>query len=309
MPLISIHDVLASRPGNPTDPGAGQTYGEYQKPGLNPLPPFPQHVNLDPAKPAVKPATYAEYVERLQAVCLSKSLPLDYVGTVWSGEYHRTSYPLYRVLVRRPSPNQPPVAVVAGIHGNESGGPLGVLDFLENHYPAESRGAVCPVYPLVNPWGFDHQKRENGHGLDVNRTFGPTDVQAEEAKVLLADISKFAVPFLYTMHEDPTNRGYYVYYSDSAKRWLAERMVECAKAHNLPISTSGTEYGGRVRIDRGLAPYNRGLYPAPTDGLPLEDLFLERNANHICIETPMQADLWTRTRCQSACLKLIWAFA
>ncbi len=295
MPLISVSDL----PGVP----AGYTPGGHPD-----LPPAPKHVNLDPPKPVVGPQTYKQYVERLQAVCLTKNLPLDYVGTVWSGPYHRTSHPIYRVTIRRPSPNQSPLGVVATLHGDERAAALGVLDFLENVYPAESRGAVCPLYPVANPWGFDKQRRENGWGLDVNRTFGPGEPSSEEAKVIAADLAKFPISFLHTMHEDGTRTGFYAYYTDSGRRWLADRLVECATAHKLPINSSGTDYGGVVRIERGLAPYNRGLYPTPAGGTPLEDLYLDRNVPHFCTETPMQADIWSRIKCNSELLKLVWTF-
>lgn len=292
MPLITISDLLKQADRRPD------------------LPPKPEHVNLDPAKPVVGPQTVKEYVERLQAVCLAKNLPLDYIGTVWSGPYHRQSYPLYRVTIRRPAAHQSPIAVVSGLHGDERGAPLGVLDFLENRYTPDARGAVCPVYPIVNPWGFDRQRRPNGNNIDINRTFGPADVPADEAKLLLTDLARFTVPFLYSMHEDGTNRGFYLYNTDSGRRWLAERMIECAtRDHKLPRVENGTDYGGQARIDRGLISYTRDLYPSPAGGTPIEDLYLDRNVPHICIETPMQADLTTRLRCHSELLWMAWSLA
>jgi hypothetical protein len=295
--LISIQEI---RETVPLDPAGGGTGGG--------VPPHPEHINLDPPKPVVGPTTYTEYVARLQAACMAKNLPIDYVGTVWAGPYHRTTYPIYRVMIRRPSSNQGSVTWVAGLHGNEKGGPLGVLDFLENTYPAESRGAVCAVYPLCNPWGFDHENRGNGTGQDINRTFGVSDESSEESKVLLADMLRQPFGFLHTMHEDPTSTGFFVYNSDSSKRWLAERMVACATQHNIPISSSGTAFGGVVRIDGGIAPYNYTIYPPPVGGTPLEDYWLAKGTQHFCTETPMQADLWTRAKCNSDLMRLCWAF-
>lgn len=292
MPLISIPDLLAAATKR------------------RELPPKLTHVNLDPPRPVVGPQGYKEYVERLQSVCLAKNLPLDYIGTAWSGPYHRTSHPLYRVTIRRPAAHQSPFAAVATLHGDERGAALGVLEFLENHYDPNSRGAVCPVYPVANPWGFDNERRGNGWGLDINRTFGENDTPAEEAKLLLADLARFSVPLVHTMHEDGTRTGFYVYYSDSGRRWLAERMVECAtRDHHLPRTETGTDYGGVVRIERGLAVYNRSLYPVPPGGTPLEDRYLDRNVPHFCVETPMQADLTTRLRCQAEILKMVWSLS
>ena len=70
----------------------------------------------------MKPLTYREYLERLQDVCVAKGLPIDYVGTVSTGDYFRTTYPLYRVMIRRPSDHQAPVCYVSGVHGDEPAG-------------------------------------------------------------------------------------------------------------------------------------------------------------------------------------------
>lgn len=299
MALISISEIMATK--------GGDSLGVGNVPGGTP--PAPEHVNLDPPKAVARPNTYAEYVQRLQSACVAAGVPMDYVGTVWSGPYHRTSYALYRLMLRRPSGNQPPVCFVSGLHGDEPGGPLGVLDFVENHYPGNSRGALCPVYPLVNPWGFDHQKRVNGVGQDVNRTFGEADEKSDESRILLADMGNFPFSFLHTLHEDGTRTGFYAYYTDSSKLWLAERLVECASGHSLPINSTAVDYGGKVRLNRGLAPYNYTLYPPPVTGVTLEDYWLGKGVQHFVTETPSQADRWVRAKCNAALMKLVWTFA
>lgn len=290
MPLITVQSVLA----------AG---------GRPPVPPTPEHVNLDPPRPVGRPATYKQYVERLQAVCVKKGLPLDPVGTVWSGPYHRTSYPLYRVMVRRPSGHQAPVCWASGLHGDEPAGPLGVLGFLEDVYPPESRGALCPVYPLVNPHGFDHQCRGNGTAEDVNRTFGPPAEWSPESAALLGDMKAVRFDLLHTLHEDDSRTGAYCYYSDDARRWLAERLIDQATVWKIPVNSSPADVHGEVKFRRGLAPYNFHLYPAPQTRVPLEDHWLMKGVHHFCTETPRQADLWTRVRCNTDWMRLVWAFA
>jgi hypothetical protein len=257
----------------------------------------------------MKPLTYAEYIVQLQAACVAKGLPLDHVGTVSCGDYHRRTYPIYRVTIRRPLAGQPAVCWASGLHGDEAAGPWGVLEFLKGRYDPRAGGAECPVYPLVNPFGFDEERRLNAYGLDINRTFGVDDVPAQEARVLLGDMARRKFSLLHTLHEDSSRTGAYVYYSDDSRRWLAERMLTLAMARHAPINSNEYDLGGKVRLYKGLAPYNLGLYPALRSMCPLEDRWLQQGVHHFCTETPRQADLWTRVRCNTDWMRLVWAFA
>lgn len=285
----------------------------------------------------MRPLKYADYVARLRAVCACKGLPLTVIGGVDAGEYHRTTYPLYRVTVRRPLEYQYPVAFVAGVHGDEPAGPLGVLEFLEKAYPAAgdlaARGPWCPVYPLVNPWGFDHGRRVNAYGRDINRTFGVGDAPSQEAAALLGDLTGWLagaatfrdaggaaeaeakvaggrrqrpLDFLHTLHEDDSRTGFFTYFSDPAKRWLAERFLDAARAMYVPVDGWGKD-AADVTIAGGLAPYTRAAHPTPPQNCPLEDRLLGQGLHHFCTETPRQADLSTRTRLAAEVMRLSWS--
>jgi predicted deacylase len=69
----------------------------------------------------------------------------------------------------------PFLVFMAGTHGNEPAGSVALTGLL----PAFGRAAVdygikIRVIPRINPWGLDHNKRENEHGVDINRAYGPT---------------------------------------------------------------------------------------------------------------------------------------
>lgn len=233
-------------------------------------------------------------------------MPLDYLGTVEAGFGYGDSYPIYRVTIRRQRGDMAPVCFVAGLHGDERAGPLGVLEFLESIYPADASGTPCPVYPLVNPWGFENERRENGQGVDINRTFGELDQPTQEAAILNRDLDKIPFSFLHTLHEDNSRSGFYVYYTDDKRRWLAEECVRCAQGHFLPINSHHVAYDGIVKMYGGLVPYNFGLYPPPSMGCPLEDRWLKKGIHSITTETPIQAGLHNRVLCVARCMAITW---
>lgn len=93
-----------------------------------------------------------------------------------------------------------PLALIAGgVHGYETSGVLGALEFLERS-GADYAGKVNLVAaPCVSPWGYERINRWNYDALDPNRNFFP-DSQAGESRALIELIRSFDMPFL--MHID-----------------------------------------------------------------------------------------------------------
>src|ERR1700722_20851335 len=61
------------------------------------------------------------------------------------------------------------IYISTGIHGDEPGGPLAVLQLLqENRWPADADIWLCPC---LNPTGFPLNTRENAQGVDLNRDY------------------------------------------------------------------------------------------------------------------------------------------
>jgi hypothetical protein len=132
------------------------------------------------------------------------------------------------------------------------------------------------------------------------------DVPAQEARVLLGDMARRKFSLLHTLHEDSSRTGAYVYYSDDSRRWLAERMLTLAMARHAPINSNEYDLGGKVRLYKGLAPYNLGLYPALRSMCPLEDRWLQQGVHHFCTESPMQCDSWVRAQLNADWMEAAW---
>ena len=102
-------------------------------------------------------------------------------------EYGRLDYPPdhYRLLAlrsREPRDDRPWVLVTGGVHGYETSGAHGALQFLEQ------RAADYPVnllaVPCVSPWAYERIHRWNANAVDPNRSFGEGGTAAESAALL-----------------------------------------------------------------------------------------------------------------------------
>ncbi len=102
-------------------------------------------------------------------------------------EYGRLDYPPdhYRLLAlrsREPRDDRPWVLVTGGVHGYETSGAHGALQFLEQ------RAADYPVnllaVPCVSPWAYERIHRWNANAVDPNRSFREDGTAAESTALL-----------------------------------------------------------------------------------------------------------------------------
>jgi len=102
-------------------------------------------------------------------------------------EYGRLEYPPdhYRQLALRSREildDRPWVLVTGGVHGYETSGVHGALQFLEE------RAANYPVnllaVPCVSPWAYERINRWNANAVDPNRSFKEGSAAAESAALL-----------------------------------------------------------------------------------------------------------------------------
>jgi hypothetical protein len=104
-------------------------------------------------------------------------------------EYGRIDYPPdhYRLLAVRSRGwrDERPVALVTGgVHGYETSGVHGALQFLEQRAAAYAERVNLLVAPCVNPWGYERIHRWNANAIDPNRSFRENSPAAESAALL-----------------------------------------------------------------------------------------------------------------------------
>jgi hypothetical protein len=120
-------------------------------------------------------------------------------------EYGRLDYPpdTYRLFAIRNrgwrDDGRPLVLVTGGVHGYETSGVHGALQFVEQHAAQYDERINLLVAPCVSPWAYERIHRWNANAVDPNRSFrenGP----AAESNALMRLIAPLHGRFL--MHID-----------------------------------------------------------------------------------------------------------
>ena len=100
---------------------------------------------------------------------------LDYAHLGWAG------YPLYAVRSRAWDPARPVVLVTGGVHGYETSGVQGALQWIGHEFGRLAGQLNLLVLPCISPWGYETINRWNPDALDPNRQFKPASPAAESA--------------------------------------------------------------------------------------------------------------------------------
>lgn len=112
------------------------------------------------------------------------ALPLD-----------RDRYPLLAARTARPTSEAPWALITGGVHGYETSGVQGALDFLRSH-AADYAGRVnFLIAPCVSPWGYEVIHRWNPNAVDPNRSFTAPS-PSEESAALMALVEELGAEFL-----------------------------------------------------------------------------------------------------------------
>jgi hypothetical protein len=99
-------------------------------------------------------------------------------------DYAPDSYPLFAIKSRDWRDKLPCVLVTGGVHGYETSGVHGALQFVDRH-AADYAGRVnLLVAPCVSPWGYERIHRWNPDALDPNRSFRDDSPAPESAALM-----------------------------------------------------------------------------------------------------------------------------
>ncbi|MCX7555511.1 M14 family metallocarboxypeptidase [Xanthomonadaceae bacterium JHOS43] len=108
-------------------------------------------------------------------------------------------YPLYALRSHGQDPALPMALVTGGVHGYETSGVHGALQFLERHAD-DYRGRInLLVVPCVSPWAYERIHRWNRDARDPNRSFTP-GTTVPESVALMQLVAPFKGRFL--LHVD-----------------------------------------------------------------------------------------------------------
>ena len=90
-------------------------------------------------------------------------------------------YPLQAVRSRAWNPDRPTVLVTGGVHGYETSGVHGALQWLRDEFARHADSVNLLMLPCISPWGYETINRWNPDALDPNRQFRADSPAAESA--------------------------------------------------------------------------------------------------------------------------------
>lgn len=105
-------------------------------------------------------------------------------------DYPPDSYPLFALKSRDWNEALPIVLVTGGVHGYETSGVHGALQFVEQHAARYAGRVNLIVAPCVSPWAYERIHRWNPMAVDPNRSFHD-DSPAPEAAALMRLVAPF----------------------------------------------------------------------------------------------------------------------
>lgn len=99
-------------------------------------------------------------------------------------EYGNETFGLFALRSRAWDDALPNVLVTGGVHGYETSGVHGALQFLERHAAEHAGRANLLVAPCVSPWAYERIHRWNPAAVDPNRSFRENSPAPESAALM-----------------------------------------------------------------------------------------------------------------------------
>ncbi len=194
--------------------------------------------------------------------------------------------------------DSPTLIIMAGCHGEEPAPSLAIFKNYKLISEVVKKERVnLIIYPLVNPYGFDRNRRLNRNGLNCNSNWIHKEDKriANEVKIISKDIKKFKPLIFANIHEDDeTKKEFYIF--SFGDRKYENPLIKVGGTY-FPILKDG-EYGD-IKVKGGVV-YNH------CDG-SAEDFMFHRGCEFsCCTETPSFQSLSKRINCNTdLILKLI----
>ena len=99
-------------------------------------------------------------------------------------DYGGEDFALYAIRSRGWRDELPNVLVTGGVHGYETSGVHGALQFVEQHAAEFADRVNLLVAPCVSPWAYERVHRWNAEAVDPNRSFRENSPAAEAAALM-----------------------------------------------------------------------------------------------------------------------------
>ncbi|SFS08959.1 Succinylglutamate desuccinylase / Aspartoacylase family protein [Dyella sp. OK004] len=105
-------------------------------------------------------------------------------------DYAPDSYPLVAIKSSHWNEALPCVLVTGGVHGYETSGVHGALQFVDRHADAYAGKVNFVIAPCISPWAYERIHRWNPQAIDPNRSFRDNS-PAQESAALMRLVAPF----------------------------------------------------------------------------------------------------------------------
>jgi protein MpaA len=184
----------------------------------------------------------------------------------------------------------------AGIHGDEPASTEGLYQWAELH-SSILREIPIMIFPCLNPWGLQHNRRTDSENRDLNRCFHLDNIPRIQAQKELIRDYKFRLAIC--LHEDYDAQGVYLYEIRNKFTTFGNELLAAA-GYYVPIDARRTIEGRRA--EQGWIARKINLIKFPVIA---EAIYLARNHSErtITAETPSEYDLGPRIQAQIAMIQ------
>ncbi|MGR5446475.1 M14 family metallopeptidase [Vibrio jasicida] len=127
----------------------------------------------------VKRSYQEEVVTKIDA--LRERFDVEQYGAL---SYDEARFPLFCIKTRNWDAAKPVVLVTGGVHGYETSGVHGALNFVDTQAERYAEHFNIVVAPCVSPWGYEVINRWNPNAIDPNRSFYAGSPAEESANLM-----------------------------------------------------------------------------------------------------------------------------
>jgi hypothetical protein len=126
----------------------------------------------------------------------------------------------------------PRIYLSAGIHGDETSGPLALLQMLRQ--PDFFAVFDTTIFPILNPNGLARGVRLNGDDIDLNRDYRkPRSLEIQSHVETLSNLGRFDAAMM--LHEDVEGIGAYLYELNEVLSPTLGTEIIAAMGRHVPI--------------------------------------------------------------------------
>jgi hypothetical protein len=99
---------------------------------------------------------------------LRREFTIEQYGSL---NYNKRTFTLFAIKSQNWDTKKPIALITGGVHGYETSGVHGALEFVEQFGEYYGKSFNLLVLPCLSPWGYETINRWNPHAIDPNRSF------------------------------------------------------------------------------------------------------------------------------------------